>query len=573
MTRQLDLADIQGNIVRAYGRHNYPKARYFFLHIEDALAGRNFVEAVRHKVTTATRWNRDPDAVGKPGGAPAVTLNIGFTFHGLAALRLPTRTLQRMPEEFIDGMRSRAFILGDSLLELPEDDLSYGNYGTYDRPGLESLRPAAPSFDDKWDPIWKNNNRGSDAAVHIWMSMNARVLPFTDTAVDALESQTQWLRDLCAEVGGVRILATNGANGDQEYQAASAVFDTVEGIGKVPTPREHFGFADGIGDPVFAGQLPPKEEADRVRGRGKWMTRKAGWEPLATGEFLLGHPDESQELPPTAAPFEFMRNGSFMAYRKLHQNVGSYRSYFDAEAEKFAVAMDTPVDEAKVTLEAKVVGRWPDGVPLSTHPTYAQWQDYRNHLGLNAEDPKAALAAMARYRASAAINDFKYGNDITGIRCPSGSHLRRVNTRDYLDPLNDPNGANADATTQLNKRRRILRRGLPYGDPTPGAGSDDTEQGIAFMAICASLFRQFEFVQQQWIQYALDFNQGNNTCPLVGNHEVHKRHIIPADPKSDKPPYVCDGLPQFVETRGGDYFFLPSMTALRMIAMGSIDPT
>ena len=28
-----------------------------------------------------------------------------------------------------------------------------------------------------------------------------------------------------------------------------------------------------------------------------------------------------------------------------------------------------------------------------------------------------------------------------------------------------------------------------------------------------------------------------------------------------------------VETRGGDYFFVPSMTCLRMIAMGIVDPT
>jgi len=28
-----------------------------------------------------------------------------------------------------------------------------------------------------------------------------------------------------------------------------------------------------------------------------------------------------------------------------------------------------------------------------------------------------------------------------------------------------------------------------------------------------------------------------------------------------------------VETRGGDYFFIPSMTALRMIAKGIVDPT
>ena len=89
MTQKLELSDIQGNIVRAYGKSNYPKARYFFLHIENADAGRKFVEAVRHKITTAARWDKSPEMEGKPGGMPRVTLNIAFTFYGLLALQLP----------------------------------------------------------------------------------------------------------------------------------------------------------------------------------------------------------------------------------------------------------------------------------------------------------------------------------------------------------------------------------------------------------------------------------------------------------------------------------------------------
>lgn len=576
MTRTLELADIQGNIVRAYGKNNYPKARYFFLHIDDASAGRKFVEAVRRRTTTAARWDKDPKKLGKPGGAPLVTLNIAFTYYGLLALKLSTRTMQAMPAEFIDGMRKRAYILGDSNLELPKGDLNedYGSFGDFSRPGLESMAPPEePSWDEKWDPIWKKNVGFSDDAVHIWMSMNSRVKPLTDEPVEELEQQTQWLRDLCDEVGGVRILATNGAKGDQEYQSASAIFAEIDGLGKIPTPQEHFGFSDGIGDPIFEGQLRPEDEKKAVPGRGKWMWPEKGWEPLATGEFVLGYPDESQELPPAAAPDEFMRNGSFLVYRKLHENVGSYRSYFAAEAEKFAKAMDISKDQAEVTLQAKAVGRWPDGVPLARKPTYEEWQAFRDEIGLSAKDPIEAGKAMIKYRASSDIVDFKYGDDMHGYKCPNGAHLRRMNTRDYLDPLNDMDGKNPDATTQLNKRRRILRRGLPYGASKLGVGSDETEQGIAFMVICANIFRQFEFVQQQWIQYGLDFNQGNNTCPMLGNHSIHKKYTIPSDPKSGKPPYICDNLPQFVETRGGDYFFIPSLTALRMMSMGVVDPT
>jgi deferrochelatase/peroxidase EfeB len=167
-----------------------------------------------------------------------------------------------------------------------------------------------------------------------------------------------------------------------------------------------------------------------------------------------------------------------------------------------------------------------------------------------------------------------------GFKVPNGAHIRRMNTRDYLDPLNkegvDGSGnpyPNKDATHALNKRRRILRRGLPYGAPDLEAGDDDTEQGVAMMVLCASLFRQFEFVQQQWIQYGLDFNAGNLTCPVVGNHGQHARFVIPSRPESGQPPFICANLPDFVQTRGGEYFFIPSMTALRMIGMGTVDPT
>jgi len=141
-----------------------------------------------------------------------------------------------------------------------------------------------------------------------------------------------------------------------------------------------------------------------------------------------------------------------------------------------------------------------------------------------------------------------------------------------LDPLlstNDPKRLNGSV---LNNRRRILRRGLPYGEAAAG-GSDQDEHGIVLMALCANLFRQFEFIQQQWMQYGLDFNAGNDTCPIIGLHFPGNKFVIPADPASGRSPFFAAGMPQFVEPRGGEYFFVPSMTALRMIAQGLVDPT
>ncbi|WP_193140386.1 MULTISPECIES: Dyp-type peroxidase [unclassified Meridianimarinicoccus] len=549
MTRILNLDDIQGNVTRAYGRFSFPFARYFFLHIETPEAGRKFVDAARRRVTTATRWTE--------GTKPPVTFNIGFTFTGLYMMGLPTRTLQGMPEAFIDGMKARAFILGDRDVTKTEEDA--GNWCA------------------KWDPIWRDNRMrgvGGKNDVHIWISMNAQLAePGTDTPAPELEEQTDWLRELCAELDHkVWIMKTNGQNGGEEYQAASAVFDTL-GDKKIPTPKEHFGITDGIGDPVFEGQYPEDKEKVAVIGRGKWMNEKDGWQPLATGEFILGHPDESQELPPTAQPPNFMHNGTYMVYRKLHENVSTFAEVVGEEAKTYAATMGVDEEEARETLIAKMVGRWSDGVPLARVPTYDGWRAFRKEKGFDDPDPLKALGAMRAYLSSTEVSNFRYADDLEGFKCPNGAHLRRVNTRDYLDPLNTPGSKNPKATTQLNKRRRILRRGLPYGPDHPGGMTDETEQGVAFMALGASIFRQFEFVQQQWIQYGLDFNQGNNTCPLLGSHEIHKRHSIPSDPASGKPPYYMSKLKTFVETRGGDYFFIPSLTALHMMALGIVDPT
>jgi deferrochelatase/peroxidase EfeB len=165
--------------------------------------------------------------------------------------------------------------------------------------------------------------------------------------------------------------------------------------------------------------------------------------------------------------------------------------------------------------------------------------------------------------------------------------VRRVNTRDGLDPRATSLHAPLRGGSILNNRRRILRRGLPYGESGPDS-TDDDEHGIVMLVVCADFFRQFEFVQQQWVNYGLDARAGSDTCPIVGNHsqgadtqdpEARRRNgpkakfVAPADPDGDRPPFILDGLPQFVETRGGDYFFAPSVTALRMIAQGSVDPT
>jgi Dyp-type peroxidase family len=514
MTTTLDLADIQGNILQDFGR-GFPTARFFFLKLpqgdQGAAAGRAFVLDFYSKITTALPWGPSknyPDALVTK--RPAIATNIAFTFHGLGALKLPTRTLAKFPHEFIDGMKNRAVILGDDV---------------------ESNKP------ERWDPIWQGE-------IHIMIGLNAPMDPATGKPIAALDVETEILKQLCAR-HGIEIMSGHGPDRAPFQDACALTVQNPTDKTFKPLPIEHFGFRDGFGEPFIEGQDLGMDGASAI-GSGKLLA-KDKWAPLATGEFLLGHPDEAQEIPDGTAPSEITRNGTFMVYRKLHQNIGRFNDFISRSADTYAKMTGTAPADARDFLKAKMVGRWHDGVPLAVAPTIREWKEF------NARPDSAAKRLK--------FVDFNFSSDPKGIKCPVTSHIRRVNPRDGLNPGD---------TSNLTNRRRIVRRGLPYGR---AIADDASEHGIIFIAMCANLSRQFEFVQQQWLNYGLDANAGNDTCPLLGNRTGDAKFVIPVDPDSGDAPFILSNIPQFVETRGGDYFFLPSMTALRMIGMGVVDPT
>jgi len=522
MTQQLDLPDIQGNIIRAYGRFGFPKGRFFFLRIDHAARGRDFVGTITKKVTTSVSWGPPPKGVIPKPKAP---INIAFTYQGLKALGLPTASLMGFPQEFIMGMKKRKAILGDD----------------------------GPSDPERWDKVWEKHED-----VHVAISINGQTPEEKEQPpLKYVEEAYQWvMSQIDASGGGVVLLTGHRGDDGQEdlpFQDASLLYDESGNI----IAKEHFGYTDGIGDPVFEGQIT---EEYRVAGRGK-LTREGGWARLATGEFLLGHPDEAHEYPPAPEPILLSRNGTFMVYRKLHQNVASFERLLDAHAESFSGSGDREFD--RELLAAKLSGRWRDnGAPIADTPdaaSKAAW-DQRFYAAIAAEDERTVDKMLA---------DFRF--DLMGYKCPIGAHIRRINPRGSLEFGQD--GA-YDTPGALDDRRRILRRGLPYGvvrDP----GCDDGNHGVIFMALNTSIERQFEFVQQQWINYANDSKEGSDKDVLLGNHEAAcpSKMVIHADPKSGRPPYFVNEVPRLVETRGGDYFFIPSLTALRMIAGGKVDPT
>jgi Dyp-type peroxidase family len=406
-------------------------------------------------------------------GKPQSTINIAFTHPGLAALELPDATLLSFPVEFQQGMRKRADILGDTGLNAP----------------------------GRWDELWRDGN------VHAWVGVHG-------LSAAALDAECQWVELEVAKSGGAAVIG--------RQDAASLVIDGQ------PCAKEHFGFTDGFGNPDYLGV-----ERKTQPGQGKLMD-DGSWAPLATGELLLGYADEAGELPVAPVPHLLASNGTFMVYRKLHQNVATFRSYLDAQAKHYGGGREK--------LAAKFIGRWRDGTPLELSP-----DDMDQSI---VQDPNRST-------------NFTYGADGEGTRCPVGAHTRRVHPRDAFG-----------FSGRLVNRRRITRRGLPYGPAVAESetANDADDRGVIFMALNANISRQFEFVQQQWIEYGNDAHLGNDKDPLMGNHGGAGKFVIQGDRNAANPPLVCTHLPNFVELRGGDYFFLPSITALGMIAFGLVDP-
>jgi len=537
METLLDLYDIQGNIMKNYAEAGFVKARYLFFKLNNGDQGRTFVNSVIPFITSSAPWT-DGDENADGVLWPEAATNIAFTYNGLKNLGISVQTLQSFPDEFIVGMRGRRTILGDN----------------------------GPSDPARWDPVWHEE-------IHIFLSIDAQ----TDEAVEKRYNQIMDVLTL-HQLDKVILLDGHRGNkneGTKKYQDASVLYES-----GVPTSKEHFGYTDGISNPFFKGMTADMGE---LVGGGKKNTKgnlgygnpelQSTWLPLETGEFILGHKDEALEYPVAPMPPLMAKNGSFMVYRKLHENVGKFNLFLDEKSKNFP--------GGKELLAAKFVGRWRNGVPITTFPDekdadeLAMKRQKAIQLITLAKTPAEKIEAQAAFREiNKKFHAYDYNEDLNGGRCPVGAHTRRANPRGSLE---FGNKKAFDSPSAVDNRRRIIRRGLPYGLTEDPAGNDGNH-GTIFMSINASIKRQFEFVLQQWINYGNDFKLANDKCPILGNHSElngkgEGRMVFGSNSITDDPPYFLNELPRFIETRGGEYFFIPSLTALRMIAEGIVDPT
>lgn len=417
----------------------------------------------------ARRWLRnmfDCVNVRREAHGTHFTVNIGFTWQGLKALGLSQRSLDSFPQAFRAGMRERAHLVGD-------------------------IGPHAPEH-------WEGGLGGPDIHAMAWVR--------TDSA-EGLEAATRIIRAEMEATGGIEI----------RFVQDTMALAHENGIG---SEGEHFGFADPISQPPIEGAAAPSYPGDGA------LEADGTWRALKPGEFLLGYEDEAGVEGVLAPdPQELRLNGTYMVFRKLHQDVAAFRRYL-ANAAKALYGSEDPVFQDRVA--AKMMGRWRSGCPVDLSP--------------DKDDP--AIAADPQRR-----NDFSYAGDDQGLRCPLGAHLRRSNPR--ATPLKRATAV---------RRHRLIRRGVEYG-PHLEAGAlqdDGVDRGLVNLFIQADIERQFEFVQKEWMMggefLGLDAAEQD---PITGAGGPGSQMLIPGAKK----PFLFD-LPSFVRVKGGEYLFVPGLKAL-----------
>lgn len=393
---------------------------------------------------------------------PATAVNVALTYAGLRALGVRPATLTALPEAFREPIAERAArLLGDDL------DQWHGSLGRGQAHALLLL--AGP--------------REGDA--------------------------------FATRVGELTALA--------ERHGVITVFE--QRVEALAGQREHFGFADGFGQPAVEGTTP------RYAGQGEPAAHGL-WRDLKAGEFVHGYEDEDQET----ETLPLLRHGTFMVYRKLEQDVARFERMLDREATHHCrrTGVNHGTDPAtahayaRELVAAKLMGRWRDGVAVALEPE---------------RDPREAHD-LTRRAYEQPDNDFRYADDHAGLRCPVGAHVRRTNPRDTR---------NLAAQT---RRHRIIRRGMPYVD-------GDGTRGLVFICFNADLERQFETVQRHWCDDGNAFGLGTDQDVLFASAKGSGKVTIPGDP-----PHHAPAEPGLVTVRGCEYLLMPGLRALRALANG-----
>jgi Dyp-type peroxidase family len=489
---RIDFGDIQGLVRFGYGK--LTDTCYFLVRIRDAAAAAAWLKSA--PITDAALRDH----------APEHAVQVAFTVSGLRAMAVPEEVVAGFSPEFLSGMAddpNRSRRLGDVGVNAPAN----------------------------------------------WWWGTKRNLPHLVVLLFAREGQLAGLQRI--------VQNDHWLQGFEEISCLST--SDLRGF-------EPFGFIDGVSQPTI--------DWDSVRPANPPEQLQYG-NLVAVGEFLLGYRNEYGKyterpvvpasasgqgvLPPSEEDpqrLDIGRNGSYLVFRQLKQDVCGFWQYLNSQAQG---------DAAECTRYAEaMVGRKLNGDALLS--------TLENEIpGVAKEDDR---------------NHFTYASDADGKTCPFGAHIRRANPRNgdisgadgilhrVLRTLGLSVNGLRDDLVASTRFHRILRRGREYGTLLSREdairGRDDAgDHGLYFICLNANISRQFEFVQNAWIMNSKFDGMSDEADPLLGNREplvdgrssdnfsLSNRNLAPQR---------LYGVPQFVSMVGGAYFFLPGIRALRYLA-------
>ena len=314
----------------------------------------------------------------------------------------------------------------------------------------------------------------------------------------------------------------------------------------LPGDKEHFGFRDGISNPGVLGEV-------EVDGARRYLTTRYGI-PDRNG-IAFGKPGQ-----PLLRPGQFLfengdlRNGSFLVFRRLRQNVEAFYADTEKLARTISASLGTSVSADVV--RARIVGRWPSGQPLMrpvSDPDHPE-----SDMAINYFDFADSLPALVLTTGEKVEGSSGDPQAIMGGRCPVWAHIRKVNPRDL--PTNK-------GSSGQTRGFQMLRRGIPFGPLYDhahlGSRQNAEERGLLFLAYQRSISTQFEELNSDWM------NSERNPSPggfdlLVG------QKLAPSGENEGKPAQWFDAtlgrtIPintqhQWILPTGGAYLFAPSIS-------------
>ena len=320
------------------------------------------------------------------------------------------------------------------------------------------------------------------------------------------------------------------------------------GAGRQPDIHEHFGFADGMGQPAIEGTIQTRDAAARniiktgeillgyVNDYGKLAdtpSLKATLDPQNTLHDLPAVDETEQALPPGergTVRRDLGRNGTYLVFRQLAQHVAKFCHFLDEATRTLDGELDAKAGDR---LAAKFVGRWQSGAPLVLSP--------------DADDP-----ALGR------VDDFGYRD----TRCARFQVSHRF-ARSAFESARHSGTGWADRARDGKSPSHPSARALIRSRPEDRRLDDGVPRGLHFLCLNSDIERQFEFVQQTWCNNPVFGGLDGEVDPLVGNlTKGDEIFTVQADPLRTR----VHNLERFVTVKGGAYFFLPSLRALRYLA-------